>query len=147
MHPRNFAFISGLLYIALGVASLVPTFSTYPADLPPLRLEASYGLFLGLFPQNIINKVAIIAFGFAGLAAYKTRAHSEWHSMVYARTVAIVMGAAAILGLIPATRTFFGFWPLWGAEAVLHGINALAGAYFGFNTALGRTKVSGVHAS
>lgn len=140
MHPRWFALVTGVMYLTLGITALVPWFSTYPPTLPPLRLEASYGLFMGLFAQNIVNKLAIIAFGIAGLVAYGSKAHSEWRSIVYARAVAVVMGIAAILGLIPATNTFFGLWPLFGAEAYLHGINALAGAYFGFQSALGQAE-------
>ncbi len=140
MHPRWFALVTGVMYLTLGITAFVPWFSTYPPELPPLRLEVSYGMFMGLFAQNIVNKVAIIAFGIAGLLAYSARNHSEWRSIVYARTVAIVMGAAAILGLIPATSTFFGYWPLFGAEAYLHGVNALAGVYFGFQSALGKVE-------
>lgn len=52
--------------------------------------------------------------------------------MTYARAVALVMGAAAALGAVRATSRFFGYWPLWGTEAVLHGANAAVGAWFGF---------------
>lgn len=128
---RKFALITGALYIVLGVASLIPSLST-TSGLPPLHLEVSYGLFLGLFAQNIINKVAIIAFGVAGLLAYFSSNRSVQHSRLYARAVFVVMGLAALLGAVPSTSTFFGYWPLWGYEALLHGANALLGGYFGF---------------
>lgn len=133
MAVRKYALISGILYVALGIASLVPALSTMPAEYPRMRLDVSYGAFLGLFPQNIVNKIAILVFGVAGIAASRSRRDSA--SVAYARAVAVVMGAAAVLGVIPATQTFFGLWPLWGNEAVLHGANALIGAIFGFAVA------------
>lgn len=42
------------------------------------------------------------------------------------------MGGAAALGVIPATKTGFGYWPLWGNEAAFHALNAAVGGYFGF---------------
>ena len=42
------------------------------------------------------------------------------------------MGLAAILGAIPATHTLFGFWPLYGADILVHGIFAILGAYYGY---------------
>ncbi|MGZ5278642.1 MAG: hypothetical protein ACXWC9_01790, partial [Pseudobdellovibrionaceae bacterium] len=38
----------------------------------------------------------------------------------------------AVLGLIPQTQTFFGYWPLFGAEVWFHGTVAAISAYFGF---------------
>ncbi len=131
MNAKRFALISGLLYVVIGLLSFLPSLSTLPTTLPRLRLEASYGLFLGVFPQNVINKVALTAFGLAGLIAYQSGIR---HSLTYARAVFLVMGLAAVLGAFPLTNTFFGFWPLWGYEALLHGANALLGGYFGFAT-------------
>lgn len=128
--PRRFALISGVVYVALGILSLIPALSTMPPEYPRLHLETSYGAFFGLFAQNIVNKLAILAFGAAGLAAYRSK--SDKTPVLYARAVTIVMGAAAILGVIPATDTFFGYWPLFGNEAMFHAVNAFIAAYFGF---------------
>jgi hypothetical protein len=132
MPARKFALISGIAYLALGLASLLPALSTTSADLPRLHLETSYGLFLGLFAQNIVNKIAILLFGAAGIAAYVSDGEGQRRSILYSRAVFFVMGAAAILGAIPATSTFFGYWPLFGNEALLHGANALLGGLFGY---------------
>lgn len=131
MIAKRFALAFGSLYLLIGVASFIPALSI-AYGLPRLNLEVSYGLFLGLFPQNIINKVAILVFGVAGLLAARSTFDSEWKSTVWARTVFVVMGTAAVLGIYPPTSTFFGYWPLWGYEAILHGVNALIAGYFGF---------------
>lgn len=124
---KTYARVTGVAYIALGLLALIPALSQPPRRRPKMRLDVSYGHFLGLFPQNIVNKLAIIGFGVAGLLA--ARAERE---RLYARSVFSVMGLASILGLIPATATLFGYWPLWGPEAALHGANALLGGYVGF---------------
>lgn len=128
MSLRRYALVSGASFTLLGLAAFVPALSTRPFRLPRMKLDVSYGLFAGLFPQNVINKAATLAFGVGGLLASR----SERASRIYARAVALVMGGAAALGALPATRRFFGFWPLWGNEAILHGANAAVGGYFGF---------------
>ena len=130
MNIRRFAMWSGVLMLAIGIISLIPNLSQSSATLPALKLDTSYGLFLGLFAMNIMNKAALIAFGFWGMMA--ARAPSLNSPITFSRTVAIVMGAAAVLGLIPQTRTFFGYWPLFGAEVVMHAAFAALGTYFGF---------------
>ncbi len=134
---RRYALVVGVIYVVVALISLLPAFSTRPADFPPLRLDVSYGLFLGLFAQNIVNKLALLAFGVAGIAVATTgtRDQAEERSVLYARAVFAIMGLAAILGFSPATWTFFGLWPLWGNEVLLHAANALLGAYFGFRRA------------
>jgi hypothetical protein len=69
MHPRQFALIAGIILLAMGVTSFIPALNS-PAELPPLQLQTSYGLYLGLFPLNILNKLALVFFGVGGLMAY-----------------------------------------------------------------------------
>lgn len=137
MTTRKFALGAGLVYVMLGIAALVPQLSTHSVTLPPMRLDESYGLFVGIFPMNIVNKLALLAFGVAGILVARASEHSERNAKRWARTVAFTMGAAALLGVFPPTQTFFGLWPLWGPEAALHAVNALVAAVFGFNL-LGR---------
>lgn len=134
MRPVKFAFWGGIVMLAMGLLALVPSFSLTPfeAALPPLSLETSYGAFLGNFPMNIINKTALILFGIVGIAVSYSPARSLPLSIRWSQSVFVVMGVAAILGLIPSTRTFFGYWPLFGGEVLTHGIFAALGAYFGY---------------
>jgi hypothetical protein len=133
MHPRQFALISGLIFLIMGIIAFIPGFSSHdPFQLKPLAGAVRHGMFLGLFPMNVVNKVALLFFGVAGIAAFSWSTKSLPSSIAYARAVAIVMITGAVLGLIPATQTLGGFWPLYGGEVVLHGLFGLLGAYFGF---------------
>lgn len=132
MSPKNFALFGGILMLVLGAVALIPSMVGPVEGLPALYLETSYGLFLGLFAMNIVNKVALIVFGLAGIAASSMRFNALPVSIWFSRAVFFVMGAGAILGMIPQTNTFFGYWPLFGYEVVLHGVFAVIGAYFGF---------------
>lgn len=42
------------------------------------------------------------------------------------------MGVLTILGLFPQTNTLGGYWPIFGADVLLHAVLAIAGAYFGY---------------
>ena len=50
----------------------------------------------------------------------------------------MLYGLLAVLGLIPATNTLFGFVPLHGHDVWLHAGTALIAAYFGWR---GQTEV------
>jgi hypothetical protein len=134
MRPVKFAFWGGLVMLAVGLLALVPALSLSPfeAALPPLNVEASYGAFLGNFPMNIFNKGALILFGLLGVAFSYSPARSLPLSIKWSQSVFVVMGVAAVLGLISRTNTFFGYWPLFGGEVLMHGIFAALGAYFGY---------------
>jgi hypothetical protein len=62
------------------------------------------------------------------LAAYR----SFSGSVAYARGVAIIYAILTIMGLIPATNTFFGLIPLYGNDIWLHALTAIIAAYFGW---------------
>lgn len=132
MDPRKFAMFGGILMLAMGAISLIPSMVGYSDTLPALQLNESYGLFLGYFPMNIVNKVALIVFGIAGIAAASMKFNALPRSILFSRVVFFVMGAGAILGLFPQTQTFFGYWPLFGSEVIVHAAFALLGGYFGY---------------
>ncbi len=132
MDARKFALFGGSVMLAMGLLALIPSFVGSSYGLPLLTLDTSYGLFLGYFPMNIVNKSALIGFGVAGLIIASSDVNSVSRSISYSRAVFIVMGLGAVLGLIPQTATFFGYWPLFGAEILVHAIFALLGAYFGY---------------
>lgn len=130
MDPKQFAFGSSIIFLLMGLSSLI--FPGAIDSLPTLKIETSYGLFLGIFPMNIFNKIALISFGIGGLRAASDKFASLPLSIFYSRAVLFVMGLAALLGIIPQTNTFFGYWPLFGNEVYTHGLFAILGGYFGF---------------
>ncbi len=133
MHPKRFALVAGIVMLVMGALALIPNLSNDPNGiLPVLKENTSYGLFLGLFPMNIFNKVALIVFGLAGIWAANVKNRNLPASIWYARIVFVVMGAAAILGLFPATNTLNGYWPLFGYTVLDHAVFAVLGGYFGF---------------
>jgi hypothetical protein len=174
MNTRKFAWVGGILMLAMGVLSLVPgLYQSLAADgalLPPLSVETSYGLSFGIIPMNIFNKIALILFGLSGIAASRERdivprdvtrttpngttvvGGNGWStpvvddpqssSVLWSRVVAVMMGTLAVLGMIPATNTLFGTWPLFGSEVAAHAVFAVLGAFFGFSN---RRRASRVH--
>ncbi len=133
MHPKRFALIAGILMVLTGVLAFVPSLNVMPtADMPALNVNNSYGLFLGYIPWNVLNKIALIAFGAAGIAASQFPATNLPASIRWSRIIFAVMGVLAILGLIPQTNTLGGYMPLFGWGIVSHAVASVLGAYFGF---------------
>lgn len=132
MHPQRFALFGGILMLVIGAVSLIPAMVGSNASLPPLMNETSYGLFLGFFPMNVFNKIALITFGIAGIVASQMKGTELPSSIRYSRIIFFAFGALAVLGLIPATNTLFGYWPLFGGEILAHAAFALVGAYYGY---------------
>jgi uncharacterized membrane protein HdeD (DUF308 family) len=130
MHPRRFALIGGIIMFAIGVIAFI--FPGSSETLPDLNIDTSYGLFLGLFPMNILNKIALIVLGLGGISAANARFTSLPMSIQYSRLIFYVMGVAAIFGIIPQTQTLYGYWPLYNGEVIMHGVFAIVGAYFGY---------------
>jgi hypothetical protein len=130
MHIRKFAMIGGWIMLLMGVLALIPALTNNVYMLPPLQVQTSYGLFLGYFPMNIFNKVALILVGLAGIMA--SRSDDVISSVKYSRFVCIAMGALAIMGFIPSLNTLFGYWPLFRGEIVAHAVFAVFGGYFGY---------------
>lgn len=133
MNAKNFALIGGIVMLVLGALSLIPAFTGLSFGLPILKIEMSYGLFLGIFPLNIINKAILIGFGLWGIAAASDPVLSIPRSITYSRTVFALTAVFAVLGLFPQTNTLFGFAPLFGASIWLHSVLALMGGIFGYS--------------
>jgi|GEM_PF-4124888 len=46
MHPKQFSLMAGIVFLIIGLASLIPDLSSVPLDgLPALQVETSYGRF------------------------------------------------------------------------------------------------------
>ena len=107
-----------------------------PADAPPVRVTMLYGYLLGIFPVNVVHSIVHLAIGAAGIYAWKSD-HSGRRMdtpKIYARALAIVYGALALLGIIPGMQTFFGLVPLHGNDVWLHAGTAAFAAYFGWRS-------------
>lgn len=128
---RRFALVFGIIYLVVGIAGFIPPLLTHPADdTHQLRVGAMSGHLLGLFPVNAVHSLVHLAIGIWGLAAAK----STGASVTYGRSLAVIYGVLAIMGLIPALSTVFGLVPLYGHDIWLHAGTALIAAYFGFAT-------------
>ncbi|HEV7660979.1 MAG TPA: DUF4383 domain-containing protein [Allosphingosinicella sp.] len=141
MSTRSFALILGLVFVAIGVAGFIP-FLAHPeagAALagnaaagagPPRLLGPGDDMLFGLFPVNPMLSGFHVLCGLWGLAASRGRGPA----LSYARIVAILYALLAIAGLLPATQTGFGLVPLYAKDVWLHGLVALAAAYFAWVT-------------
>ncbi|AZZ36330.1 hypothetical protein CIK05_05845 [Bdellovibrio sp. qaytius] len=133
MNAKNFALVGGIVMLVLGALSLIPAFTGMSFGLPILRIETSYGLFLGVFALNIVNKALLIGLGLWGIAAASDPALSLPRSITFSRTVCWLTAVFAVLGLFPQTNTLFGFAPLFGAGIWLHSVMALTSGLFGYS--------------
>ena len=125
MKTSTFALIVGLVYLAAGLLGLIPAMlMPPPIDAPPTTFAVLYGYLLGLFPMNIIHSLAHVVIGAWGLAAWSGRATGG----TYARSLAVIFGVLAVLGVLPTTNTLFGMMPIGSHEVWLHGSASLANA-------------------
>ena len=137
MRTATFAFFIGVAYLAWGITGMVPdALQPPPPEAPPIRVAVLYGYLVGLFPVNVVASILHLLTGAAGIAAWQ--ADHSWHRMssprTYARVLAILYGALAVLGLIPGLNTLFGLLPLYGHDVWLHLGTAILAAYFGWRS-------------
>ena len=129
MKTSTFALVFGLAYLAAGLLGLIPAMLVPPpADAPPTTFAVMYGYLLGLFPVNIVHTLVHLFIGAWGLAAWSKRTSP----VTYARSLAVVYGALAVMGLLPLTNTVFGMIPIHSHDVWLHGVTAVIAAYFGW---------------
>lgn len=135
MSSKKFAFTAGSTMLLLGLFALIPALTVYNNQtLPALKLSASYGYFLGIFPMNILNKLALIFLGIAGIACSNASAsggHALSPSTLWSRVLFYAMAALAVLGAFKQTNTFGGYWPLFGNEIWFHALFAAMGGFYG----------------
>lgn len=129
MKTSTFALIAGVGYLALGLLGLVPAMLVPPPiDAPTTSFALLYGYLFGLFPVNVLHSAVHLAAGFWGVCAWRQKCSA----ITYARALAVVFAALALLGLIPGASTLFGVMPLHGNDVWLHAFTALAAFYFGW---------------
>ncbi|MGZ5027261.1 MAG: DUF4383 domain-containing protein [Methylobacter sp.] len=127
MNIRMFALSMGIIYAVVGVLGFFPALMSAPAPNSPV-ISSGYGLLFGMFPVNTLHNLVHLIIGAWGLLAYQDLEGSR----TYSRSLAILYGALAVFGFIPALNTLFGLVPLFGNDVWLHLLTALAAAYFGF---------------
>ncbi|HEY5898767.1 MAG TPA: DUF4383 domain-containing protein [Burkholderiales bacterium] len=137
MKSNGFALIVGIAYLAAGLLGLVPAMlMPPPADAPATHFTMMYGYLMGLFPVNILHTGVHLAIGAWGLAAWSGRTSS----MTFARALAVIYGALAVMGMLPVLNTTFGMIPIHGHDIWLHGVTALAAAYVGWREPASRSE-------
>jgi hypothetical protein len=128
----TFALLAGLLYMALGILGMLSSLLIgAPSDAPQPAVTMNYGYLFGLFAVNAVLNGVHFLLGFWGLVAWS----GALSAVTYARSLTVISGGLALMGLIPGLKTAFGFAPLYGYEVLLHALTAIAAGYFGFRTA------------
>lgn len=130
MQARNFAVISGIIFLAIGILGFIPGIvSAAPTQPdPPLIVNTGYGYLMGLFPVNILHNVVHLLVGVLGL----TSSRSYKGALVYCQGLAIFYSLLAVMGLLPAMGTTLGLIPIFGSDVLLHLATAAVAAYYGF---------------
>ena len=137
MRTATFALFIGVAYLAAGFLGMVPdALQPPPPEVPPVTFTVLYGYLLGLFPVNVLHSAVHLVIGALGVAAWQ--ADHVWNRITsartYARALAVLYGALALLGLIPGLNTLFGLLPLHGHDVWLHLVTAALAAYFGWRS-------------
>lgn len=129
MTDRTIVRLLGIMFLAIGALGFVPVF-VRPATMatPELMTTPGFGYLLGLFPVNVWHNLVHIAFGIWGITASQTLLGARR----YARSIAVIYGVLAVMGLIPVLNTMFGLVPLFGHDIWLHAVIAATAAYIGF---------------
>ncbi|WP_348248197.1 DUF4383 domain-containing protein [Leptolyngbya sp. GB1-A1] len=123
-----FRFISGIVYVLVGILGFIPGMVATPGAAPQLAVNAGYGYLMGLFPINVLHNIVHLAVGFWGLLSYRRYSSAR----TYCRGLAIFYGLLTIMGFLPVLNTTFGLIPIFGHDIWLHAVTALIAAYFGF---------------
>lgn len=137
MRTATFALFIGIAFLSAGLLGLMPAALTPPPpEAPPVRVTLLYGYLLGLFPVNVIHTAVHIVVGAWGIFAWRAEHYRHVLSSpkTFARTLAILYAALAVLGIIPGMGAFFGLVPVHGNDVWLHAGTAALAAYFGWRS-------------
>jgi hypothetical protein len=129
MRAATFALVFGIAYLAAGLLGLVPAaLQPPPPGAPATAFGVLYGYLLGLFPVNVLHTAVHLVIGLWGVAAWS----GALSALGYARSLAVIYGLLAVMGLVPGLNTLFGLIPLHGHDIWLHAGTAAIAAYFGW---------------
>jgi len=128
-NTQRYAYVSGVLFILIGILGFFPGVTVIPhVHDPALVVETGYGRLLGLFPVNVLHNLVHIGLGVWALFS----AADVTGAKLYCRGSAIIYGVLAVMGLIPGFNTVFGLIPIHSNDVWLHAGIAGAAAYFGW---------------
>lgn len=129
---QKFALFLGIAYLAMGIMGFIPALVNQPATVEAfsknLEVVSGYGYLMGLFPVNTAHNIIHIATGLIGIFA----SISLDSARLFSGQLGIYYMTLTVLGMIPVANTFFGLFPIFGADVILHGVTAILGIYFGF---------------
>lgn len=129
MRAATFALVFGIAYLAAGLLGLVPAaLQPPPPGAPATTFGVLYGYLLGLFPVNVLHTAVHLVIGLWGVAAWS----GALSALGYARSLAVIYGLLAVMGLVPGLNTLFGLIPLHGHDIWLHAGTAAIAGYFGW---------------
>jgi Domain of unknown function (DUF4383) len=129
MNARSIARILASLFLAIGIAGLVPQLApAAPFDAQVITLDAAYRMLLGIFPVNAALDGLHVLVGLWGLLAGARLGFAVF----YSRCVMWVFLLLALFGAIPITNTLIGVAPIYGWNIALNAIVALVAAYAGY---------------
>jgi hypothetical protein len=125
----KFALLLGAAYSLVGLLGFVPQLvQPPPISAPDLSVGTLYGYLLGIFPVNVLHDLVHFAVGAIGIA---TSRRLSW-AIAYCRAMSVIFAGLTVMGLLPDLGTMLGLIPVFGADVALHGLTAVASAYFGW---------------
>jgi hypothetical protein len=131
-NTQKFALVIGIAYVFMCIMGSIPAFVIQPDSLPSyveaLGGVSGYGYLFGLFPVNALHNAIHI---FTGLIGIITSISLD-SSRLFSGQLGIYYSLLSILGLVPIANVFFGLFPIFGFDVLLHGFTGLLGTYFGF---------------
>ena len=130
MKTTTFALIIGIAYLGAGARPDSGRAHAAAAGCPAHDFHRAIRLPARNLPVNVLHTAVHLAIGFWGLMAWRRLQDAK----VFLRTLAILYGALAVMGLVPGLNNVFGFIPLHGHDVWLHAGTAALAAYFGWRS-------------
>ena len=131
---QSCALALGVLFLILGIAGLVPAFTTIPGETfngIPLDADSIYAkgfsLLFGVFPTNLMHNLFHILVGVLGITAANTGKARLFNQVFGVSYIAI-----AILGTVPLAKTVFGIMPIFGNNIWWNALTGVIATYYGF---------------
>ncbi|MGL5796250.1 MAG: DUF4383 domain-containing protein [Waterburya sp.] len=137
MNQSQFSFTIGIVFVSLGVLGFAPSL----LSLPPVGFESNipldpsifpyaqgFGYLFGLFATNLMHNLVHLTVGLFGIAA----SGNFYTARSFNRLFAVSYILIAIMGLLPFSKTLFGFMPIFGNNVWFNALTGLFAGYFGF---------------
>ena len=129
------ALTLGIIFLLLGIAGLIPAFTTIPGETfdsaLPLDVDGIYskgfGLLFSVFPTNLVHNLFHVLVGGLGIAAASTNSGRTFNQIFGIGYIAIV-----VMGTLPLAKTVFGVMPIFGNNIWFNGLTGAIATYYGF---------------